>query len=525
MAAAARISAAETASEAAAIAAEIADRRRVALFVFDPEGRLVSAGRAAGTRLDEIPDLEPALAAALGGRRFVEPSGDSSSVTVALPLRRGASVGALVAFAKRPDLEDALGIVHDEILSAALRAMLAGALIGLVVALLITRRLRRIAAAAAAIEEGRFEGSLNARFPDELGMLAKTVDQMRRRLAESFANLASERDRLQQLLEQLEEAVIAVDKGLIVVFANSRARKLVGPTARPNEPLPDLQWSNVGLRSFASTLFTRHAQSATLTVRTGADRTFLLTGLPATDDSDTAVLVLADVTARERRDRAEREFVANAAHELRTPMTAIGSAVEVLQSGAKHDPVERDRFLAVVERQAIRLTGLMQSLLTLARAQTDAQAVILEPIDLPSLMSSVARDHESQSKIVVDCPPGLKALAHSHMLHQALGNLVHNAVTHGAGGDIIVRARASGGDRVRIEVVDAGSGMSESEASNAVSRFYRGGNRRGGHGLGLSIVLELVKVMEGELLIETTPGAGTTVALDLGRANQSGQAA
>ena len=116
----------------------------------------------------------------------------------------------LVAFAQRPDLEDALGIVQDEILDAALRATLVGALVGLLVAALITRRLRRIASAAAAVEQGRFEGELRSGFPDELGVLAQTVDQMREHLARSFADLEGERDRLRKLLEQLQEAVVAV---------------------------------------------------------------------------------------------------------------------------------------------------------------------------------------------------------------------------------------------------------------------------------------------------------------------------
>jgi signal transduction histidine kinase len=114
----------------------------------------------------------------------------------------------------------------------------------------------------------------------------------------------------------------------------------------------------------------------------------------------------------------------------------------------------------------------VHALLTLARAQTDDQAVKLEPVELASLLSAV--DHDSSGTLAIECPRGLAALAQPQMLHQALGNLVENAVTHGAGGDVTLRAQASGGDRVRVEVTDSGPGMSESEAANALSRFYRG---------------------------------------------------
>ena len=91
-------------------------------------------------------------------------------------------------------------------------------------------------------------------------------------------------------------------------------------------------------------------------------------GIPSQPDTDWALLVIDDLTEQERRELAEREFVSNAAHELRTPLTTIIGAVEVLQAGAKEDPVERDRFLAHIERESGRLARLARAMLTLARA-------------------------------------------------------------------------------------------------------------------------------------------------------------
>ena len=272
-------------------------RRQVALFVFARDGGLISSSRSAGVALDDVPELERGLDEALSGRRFVETDAGSGSITVGLPIRGSDQAAALVAFASRPDLEDALGIVQDEILSAALRATLAGAVVGLVVALLITHRLRRIAAAAAAIEEGRFEGSLSARFPDELGELAGTVDQMRERLAESFSNLEAERDRLHRLLEQLQEAVVAVDPELEIVFANSKARLLLGTETRAGYPLPE-PWPGVSLRAATAKLFADRARSFSLAIRPTPETSLVLAGLPPSFGSQTAVLVVTDVTLR-----------------------------------------------------------------------------------------------------------------------------------------------------------------------------------------------------------------------------------
>jgi two-component system, OmpR family, phosphate regulon sensor histidine kinase PhoR len=515
VAVAARISAASSPSDVDSIASETSNRRRTALFVFDGDGRLLSADRSAGIALEDVPDLERALSEALGGRRFVEQDTDRGSVTVGLPIRGSDAVAGLVAFSTRPDLEDAIGIVHDEILSAALRATFIGAVVGLVVALLITLRLRRIAAAAAAIEQGSFEGSLKPRFPDELGALAGTVDQMRERLAESFANLEGERNKLHRLLEQLHEAVVAVDRELRIVFANSRARVLLGHDARPGRPLPD-PWPDVSIRSAARNLFEPQARGVNLALRPDPATSLVLAGLPPSFGSDTAVLVIRDVTVLERRERAEREFVTNAAHELRTPLTAIASAVDVLQEGAKDDPEQRDRFLGVIERQTNRLNGLVRALLTLARAQTETEAVQLEPIPIAQLLATIAADTgQVDACVTVDCAPDVIARTQPELLRQALENLVENSITHGAGLDVRLSARPSKTGFIRVEVSDAGPGMTASDANRALDRFYRGANGHGGYGLGLAIVREVVRVIDGELSIKTAPGQGTHITIEL----------
>ena len=145
---------------------------------------------------------------------------------IALPLRTGDG-RALIAVANRPELRAELGIVHDQVVEAALLAVLVGAAAGLLIAVLISRRLRRIASAASAIEQGGFDTELRPRFHDELGDLAETIDRMREHLRTSFSNLESERDRLRRLLERLHEGVIAVDRDLRVQFANGVAAGIV----------------------------------------------------------------------------------------------------------------------------------------------------------------------------------------------------------------------------------------------------------------------------------------------------------
>jgi len=521
LAAAGRISAAEGVRELRSTTSEAGRARQLALFVFASDRSLLTEDRARGVTVAELPNFQTLLDSALTGTRTVETVDGGRLVTVALPLR-GAQGAALIAVASRPDLEDALGIVRDEIVTAGLWAVLIAAGVGLVVATLITRRLRRIGAAAADIEQGRFDRELRPRFNDELGTLAETIDRMRVRLRDSFDRLEGERDRLGRLLEQLQEGVVAVDRGLAIEFANSQARLLVDPRLVPGSPLPD-PWPSISLREEAERLFDEGASPRSIRVQPDATRNFLVSLLPPSPASDVAVVVVTDVTARERQERAEREFVTNAAHELRTPLAAIAGAVEALQLGAKDDPTERDRFLEIVDRQTGRLTRLAHALLTLARAQTRSEPVRLEPVELAAVLDDLAQTLVPSALELDLCCDDVAVLAHPDLLRQALENLATNALKHAASNGLVVRASHAGDGLVRIDVADEGPGMTSRQATRALDRFYRASDANGeGFGLGLAIVQEVVRAIDGTVSISSAPAEGTTVSLVLKSADGAG---
>lgn len=516
VAAATALATADDADELAVIAARTSSSRRISVFVLGPDG-LLTPGRSRGIAYAALPERARLEAALANGRRLVLTSDGGRRISAALPLRTGVGTGAVVV-ALRPDLVDTVGILRETVTRAALVAVGVGALVGALIAILITRRLRRLAAAAASIEADAFEVELDSGFPDELGELASSMNSMRARLQASFSELASERDRLGRLLEQLQEGVIAVDRGAVVVFASSRARLLLASPleegARLPEPFPD-----VSLRGFAAGLFAGGDHVAFMRVSPDPSRTYLVSGVPGAE-TDTVVLVVSDITLRERHERAEREFVANAAHELRTPLAAISSAVEVLQAGAKHEPAERDRFVDVIGRQTERLARLVRSLLVLARAQTGAEPVALVPVRLRPLLLEVARDLDGGgAPISVECGADVVVAAEEDLLRQAVGNLAANGLKHGGGTPIVIRGARIERGRVEVTIADSGPGLTGEQAERVFDRFYRGGDRRAdGFGLGLPIVRAVVDALEGEVFVESAPGMGTLFRITLGAA-------
>jgi signal transduction histidine kinase len=495
----------------------IADEYELSLWVIGKDGRPETPAISRGVGFDAIPRRQEAIASALGGERFSVPDSKVRTTTVALPFGVGGS-GAMLAYADHPDLAAGVAIVHDESVVAALWAMLVGGIFGFLVASFMAARLRRVASAAAAIEAGDLDTPVPPGFGDEVGGLGATIERMRRRLGESFQRLASERDRLERLVERLQEGVLSVHADLSVELANAEARRLLGsPRLRAGHRLPD-PWPAFRLESFVAALFAEDAAPVEAQVAIDGDRTIQIAGLPPVEGSDTAIVVLADVSERERRERAEREFVANAAHELRTPLTTIVGAVDALQAGAKDDARHRDRFLAHIERESARLARLTRALLVLARAQTHQEEPLLLPVPARDLLEDVRRGMTPAPGVAVDveCDDDVVLHTERDLVEQALANLAANAVNHTEHGRILLAARTLEGGRVELEVTDTGTGIAAADRERIFERFYRANGRdAGGFGLGLSIVRQAVVALGGTIDAHSAPGSGTRVRIQL----------
>jgi signal transduction histidine kinase len=489
-----------------------AKRRRISLWVIDDRG--VSAASAATRPLVQLPFSREAVAAVLDGERFLRGTPDGSATIVGLRLGFPGAAG-LIAEAPTRELSADLDVVHNALAVALGSALAIGALVGLVVAWLIGTRLRRIADAAEAIEGGDFDRELSPLFHDELGRLAFTVDRMRIHLRSSFEELESERDRLERTLEALQQGVVAVNDALVVEITNTAAKRLLGTAPpMPGAELAD-PWPDPSIREIATELFRADAGVTTRRIAPEPDRLLEIVGVPPRGRSRTAVLLIADLSAAERRERAEREFVTNAAHELRTPLTTLLGAVEMLQTGSKERPEERDRFIAHIDREARRLARLTRALLTLARAQTRTEAPRLMPVSIaPVLATVVAGATPAEGvRIIAECPEDLVALTDSDLLEQILVNLVTNAVQHTREGEIRLQGRQDA-DGVTIEVADTGPGIPAEHVAAIFDRFSRGGSRnRAGFGLGLAIVREATDAVGASVAIDTRQGGGTTVTV------------
>ncbi len=245
----------------------------------------------------------------------------------------------------------------------------------------------------------------------------------------------------------------------------------------------------------------------------GASRTFVAHLTPLLRGE--VLLILRDVTQARQAERARRDLVANASHELRTPVTAIHGAAETLLAGALDDPAQARQFVEMIGRHADRLARLTRDLLDLSRIESGQWTMNLGPLDaaplalnLLDLYAASAAERELELRSAL--PAKLMVRADPRALEQVLVNLLDNAVKYTPAGGIVTLSAAAEDETALLAVSDSGPGIDRHHLPRLFERFYRADAGRardqGGTGLGLAIVKHLAQAQGGTVGVES--GAG-----------------
>jgi PAS domain S-box-containing protein len=484
------------------------------VVLVDRQGDVVArAGKGASSPLpDHVID------AASRGERITESIGGREVSTV--PVVRDDELRGGVAFVSGNGESTVLEIFSRSNVEAAAIAAVVGGGLMLLVATLLSRRVERLNLAAKAIEQGDFSSRIEPGYDDELGDLARSFNAMTARFQESFGRLEESKETLDAILENLGEGVLATNLEGKVMFANPTARRLLGMTPERvhdiGEPqtLPD-PWEDFDLPD-AVARCAEESECGEARVR-GARAFFQinLERMRAFDEHKGGVLIVVrDLSETRRLEANQQRFLANAAHELKTPITAILGAAELLLTEKDDDPKVREHFLTHIRSEAERMQRLSETLLQLAQTGWDRRDPDIGEVELLDVASKVAERmgplaDSSYLELIVEGDGG-RARADEEWLEQALLVLVSNALKHSEkGGRVRLRAEGS-----RIAVEDEGAGISEEDVPYLFERFYRGSNS-GGFGLGLPICKELVQRMGGEIQLQSEKDKGTVVEIRL----------
>ena len=452
-------------------------------------------------------------------------SDDSGVVSTTVPVRHE-TVASLRLSVPRTAAGPAVETLAPAALAAAGLALLGSTAVAAGLVGRIGRRVDAIAQVAQRYKAGDLTPPQLDYGNDELGAVARTLDDSVQELGRHMSELQRDRGRMEAILSGMVEGVVVLDAQGRTQLVNNAARRMlrIDGLAVGRHYLDDVRHPAI-VTIAAAVLKGQMPEPVQFSPSHDPSCTIMARGAPVvTGQTFGAVLVLHDITNLQRVDRIRRDFVANVSHELRTPLTAIRGYVEALAEGDVGEDEQR-QFLGIITRHTLRMERLVRDLLRLAQLDAGQEVLDISPCDIERLVRDVVADFTStfdtrrqQVEIAIG-PSAAVVHADPAKLHDVLRNLIANASTYSPEGSTIRVSSAASEGLVSIAVSDEGAGIPEHECSRIFERFYRVEKSRardpGGTGLGLAIVKHLVELHQGRVGVSNNATGGATFTVQL----------
>mgnify|MGYP001018555377 CR=1 FL=1 len=438
--------------------------------------------------------------------------------------------------------------IYNIILGYEFLGILAGITLTLIVTIKfsksITEPVHELIVKSREISSGNYKVRVKVKSQDEIEQLAETFNNMASQLEKTVYDLKDKNLKMDTILNNMTDGIIAVDKNNSVVLVNSVACRLFGiPDANENEIigkniLEIIRNTHIN-RMLNETLKGKTVLSDEINVSFSGGRIYRITTVPVqtslkdssflkenpfSDNSflafnQGAVISVQDITNIKKLEQIRSEFVSNVTHELKTPLTSIRGFIETLRNGAIKDKEVADKFLEIIDIESERLYALINDILQLSEIESGKNETSTEAVDVAGVIEECAAmlkseaDKKNVSIHINSRGNNLFINASRNRIKQMLINLIDNGIKYNvSGGGILISVYKNAGWLI-MKVKDTGIGIPEEHLPRIFERFYRVDKGRsrsmGGTGLGLSIVKHIVNLYNGDIKVQSRPGAGT----------------
>jgi two-component system phosphate regulon sensor histidine kinase PhoR len=394
----------------------------------------------------------------------------------------------------------------------------------------LTRPISELIEKAIQFVSRTFHREVQVSSTDELGSLAKVINEMDIQFRNQMQEMSKEKDYLQTVLKGMMEGVLVVDGRGRILMVNDALRGLLSLSKDVSDKMPLEIIRNAELEgAIRKAIQDGENIALELDLDKAGEKTIevnVVSILPSTKRTDEdsegirgAIAVFHDITRLKQLEKIRQDFVANVSHELRTPLTTIKGYAETLLEGALKED-QAFQFVQVIKRHTDRLTKIVEDLLMLSRIETKEFQLKMEAIPLRDFIDDVVdfvKEPAERKRISLtrnEITSSLAVLADRNYLEQILINLLDNAIKYTPeGGRVVVSAVEKDSTDIQFSVEDNGIGIPKEDLSRIFERFYRVDKGRskemGGTGLGLSIVKHLVQAHGGRIWVESHPGKGS----------------
>ena len=424
-------------------------------------------------------------------------------------------------------IEGALESIRMKMVMSGLAIAILAAILSLLVSRRISLPLERIKDGAEKFASGNLRSRLEVPPVEEIGGLAEAMNSMAAQLHQRIQTIAEQRREKDAILTSMAEGVIAVDTDDRIISINNTAAKFfnIDPELVQGRFLHEAI-RNVALQQLAAEILKEKvAAEDEIFIESETGRRILQASGSILRDADNqaigAVIVLNDITKIRELENLRRDFVANASHELRTPITSIKGYIETLLDGAMNDSENLERFLNIIAKHARRLDSIVEDLLDLSRIEQGPE-ITFEESKICDVINSAVESSEIvirkyNARIKISCSPDLTASMNRPLLELAVVNLLENAIKHGAPDSTVEIIAEKNDTEIGLAVKDHGKGIAPEHQDRIFERFYRVDKARsrehGGTGLGLAIVKHIVLTHRGRIEVESEPGKGSTFTI------------
>ncbi|TGE34769.1 HAMP domain-containing protein [Desulfosporosinus fructosivorans] len=389
----------------------------------------------------------------------------------------------------------------------------------------LTRRivnpLKQMQNVAISMAHGNLEIKANEDHKDEIGELGYSLNYLSERLAQTISVLEVERNRLKQTIDGLSEGIIAIDPENTITHANPAIHQIFAE--RNGDKLADI----LPIQELGEDFDTVLALGYTIARNIEWEKTTLrVTMSPIADETLKivgAVGLFQDITLAERLEQTRHDYVANVSHELRTPISALRALLETLIDDMIPDEGTKKRYYSLMMHETMRLSRLINDLLTLSRLQTDAIPAKKAKFLLNEVIENLAEQYFPLAKekeiefSFSQLPEDLLITSNQDFVEEILIILLDNAIKYTPSGGSISLCTALHEKSILIAVSDTGIGISTEDLPHIFERFYKCDKAHAtqGSGLGLAIAYEIIQKLGEKITVESELGKGSKFAFTL----------
>ena len=497
-------------------------------FILDGKSGKTIDGLTSNEELSNNLELSPNVITAMNGEVGGEIKSEYSYMDYAVPLSSENGIEYIVYV---QDTKEESNTILRNIFTIIIQALLLGIVISLIFAILLSitiiSPIKSLTQKSKQMASGDFSSTIDVNSPDEIGQLTETFNYMANELKTTMSAIQSEKDKVETIVQYMTDGVMAFGVSGEIIHINPAAKKILD-IKEDDMPSFDQLFSSYEI-NMGQIIYFKHFETLERVIDRG-EREISVYFAPFKTDDKTGgvVVVLRDITEREKLDKTRKEFVANVSHELRTPLTTVKSYTETLQEMISDENIDVDTiegFLGVINSEADRMTRLVRDLLLLSSLDHSINDMTKSELDIASLTKGIVEklQHSAKEKSQTLSYEPTNAipvvLGNSDRLEQVITNVITNALKYTPdGGDILVSTMHMF-NNVIIKVKDNGIGIPQKDIEHIFERFYRVDKARsrqmGGTGLGLAIAKEIVEAHGGTISIKSKPRQGTTVMIKI----------